>query len=139
MSTTPITSSGRKGDIVITFGPIKIPEHPLPTIGIHLHLRYSKSKVVTIAAEHMHMFDIRDVHPNGQPKCMELCHQISTNLYGFRSNGGAHRVMDAIYEWMSDVKNLAPPDCVSGSSILAPDFFDQMKSRGYESAEFVGG
>ena len=129
MSTTPITTTGKKGDLRIAFGFQRVADYGLPEPCIYLFTNWNKQVLVHIPACHMHHFDERDRHPiTKEPTCMPKCQEISDMLYGQPVAGGARRVLDAISEWMNDIKQLPPPNTFRNTD----DYLGEMRRRGFD-------
>lgn len=127
MSTTAITTTGKKGDIRIAFGfdrpdqmsltPGHLPLfgssnahwHNAPEPCVYLYTDWNKQVMVKIPIVHMHEFDYRDKDRLGDPACLPKCREIAEMLYGMPTTHGAHRVLDVLTDWMTDIKNLPPP------------------------------
>jgi hypothetical protein len=132
MSTTPITQTGKKGDIRIAFGFMRVQDRGLPEPCLHLFTLWNKQVLIQIPACEMHRFDERDRDPRThEPACLPKCQEISDMLYGQPVAGGAHRVLDAITEWLTDIKNLPPPSTYRNTD----DYLGEMRRRGFDVVE----
>lgn len=132
VSTTALTSAGKKGDIRIAFGFMQVEGYGLPEPCIHLYTLRNKNIMVQLPSAHMYKFDERDRDPiTKEPKCLKDCERIAEMLYGMPTSYGASRVLSAISEWMTDVKNLPPP-----STFRNPEaYLEEMKRLGMDVAE----
>ncbi len=133
MSTTAITTTGKKGDIRIAFGFMKVKDHGVQP-ALHLFTKWNQQVLVQIPCTSMHEYDERDRGLDGEPKCLKRCGEIAEMLYGQPTSYGAARVLDAITEWMTDVKNLPPPSTFRNSA----DYLEYMKQHGFDIAEETG-
>lgn len=131
MTTTPITTTGKKGDLRIAFGFKRVPHYgPQPVV--YLFRAAAPQLMVDIPTTHISRFDERDRDPiTKEPLCMPLCEEIADAIYGMRTMDGARRVLDTISEWMTDIKNLPPPATFRDSSHM----LDEMKRRGFDLVE----
>ncbi len=132
MSTTAITTTGRKGDIRIAFGFERVNGYGLPEPVIYLFTKMNRQVMVNIPSVYMHEFDERDRDPiTKEPKCLDKCRKIAETLYGMPTSYGANRVLSAISDWMTDIKNLPPPSTFRSQEHM----LDEMKRRGFDVIE----
>lgn len=147
MSTTAITSAGKKGDIRIAFGferpdTLSLPEKYDPAFAsqaarwydqpepcVYLYTDWNKQVMVTIPVVYMHLFDYREKDRRGDPVALAKCREIAEMLYGMPTSYGAARVLDVITDWMTDIKNLPPPSVFRGD---VEQMLQYMEKRGLE-------
>lgn len=130
MSTTAITTTGKKGDLRIAFGferPDRINlrggdeglQHAMrssraagfdaPEPCVYIYSLWNQQVMVPIPVVHMHHFDYRQKDLRGNPTALVPCRAIADMVYGQPVKGGAERVLDLLTDWMTDIKNLPPP------------------------------
>ena len=132
MSATALTATGRKGDIRVAFGFMRVREFAQPEPCIHLYTLWNKQVMVQIPSCQMYLFDYRDRDARTRdPQCMPKCAEIAEMLYGMPTSYGATRVLDAITDWMDDIKNMPPPSTFRNPEML----FEEMKRRGFDVVE----
>jgi hypothetical protein len=127
VSTTKTTFTGKKGDLRIGFGYRRVPGLGIePTM--YLWRAEAKNLMVDIPGRFMYLFDERDREQGKEPRCMPKCREIAEMLYGMMTKDGATRVLDAVSEFMTDLKNMPPP-----STWRDPDTVERLLAhRGYD-------
>lgn len=108
-SMSRITDTGRKGDLRILFGFERFEGVPQPHM--YIHAAHSPRQMAAVPLKLMYLFDERDrVGPNREPKCMREVRRLAEAIYGqLPSKQECHRVLDAVTEFMTDLKNMPPP------------------------------
>lgn len=133
MSTTNTSFVGRKGDIRVGFGFKRVPGMGMPEPTIILFRSMNQNVCVELAGCHMHYFDERERDPfTKEPKCMPHCARIAEMLYGMPTSYGATRVLDAITEYMTDLKNMPPPSMFRNPE----EYLEVLRARGHDIVDF---
>jgi hypothetical protein len=131
VSTTKTTFTGKKGDLRIGFGYRRVPGLGIePTM--YLWRAEAKNLMVDIPGRFMYLFDERDREQGKEPRCMPKCREIAEMLYGMMTKDGATRVLDAVSEFMTDLKNMPPPN-----QHRDPEhYLSELKKLGYDHVDF---
>lgn len=133
MATTNVMEAGgKKGDIRVAFGFMEVPGYRLPMGAIHLFTKWNQQVVLQIPECEMWRFDYRDRDPiTKNPRCLPECARLAELLYGMPTSYGAARVLDAITDWMDEIKNLPPPSTYRNTD----DYLGEMRRRGFDVVE----
>lgn len=134
MSTTNITTAGKKGDIRVAFGFERYMVDGDYEVGpvLYLYTLMNRNVVTYIPCRQLGQFDERDRDPRTKdPICLPRCAEIAERLYGMPTSYGASRVLAAISEWMTDAKNMPPPSTCRdlGQAV------DMMRRHGFDVVE----
>jgi hypothetical protein len=127
-SSARITDTGRKGDLCIGFGFERINGRPDPAM--YVWARNSPRQVAMVPLRLMYLFDTRDKNAiTGEPECMPQVRKMAHAIYGgLTSKAENHRVLSAIEDFMTDLKNMPPPE-----TLRNPEMIEQvMRQRGYD-------
>ena len=127
-SSARITDTGRKGDLRVGFGFERIQGNPQACM--YLYAARSPRQVAMIPLRLMYLFDERDRNPiTKEPECMPKVRQAAEAIYGAPpTTSEVTRVLDAITDFMTDLKNMPPPSTYRDPSQLER----VLASRGYD-------
>ena len=127
-SSARITDSGRKGDLRIGFG-YERQNHGGPEPVMYVYAARAPNLVVSVPLSLMYLFDTRDRLPSGQLAAMEHAQRVANAVYGrIASQMETHRVLDAITDWITDLKNMPPP-----STLRNPEMLERvLQAKGYD-------
>lgn len=131
-TTARITDTGVQGDLRISFGWERVVDHQMPQATMYLSKRSLPQQMVAIPITSLWRFDYRDKDPRtGEPACLPLCRRVAEMVYGgFASQQDVHRVLDAITNFATDLKNMPP-----ASTFRNIDHMEEyMRSKGYDVA-----
>lgn len=107
-SVARITDTGRVGDLRVSFGFERFEGRPQPHMLLSAVNRPQAMAAVPLKL--MYLFDPDDRDEFGQPKCMAEVRRVAKALYGAEpTRNEVYRVMDAIQNFMTDLKNMPPP------------------------------
>ena len=127
-SAARITDTGRKGDLRIAFGYERI-EGKTETC-MYVYAVRSPRQVACVPIRLMYLFDTRDKDKAGQLKSYPHAERVAKAVYDtlMPSQMEVHRVLSAIEDFMTDLKNMPPP-----STWRNPETLElAMASRGYD-------
>lgn len=126
-SSARITDSGRKGDLRIAFG---FERHDgEPQACMYIYAARSPRQVASIPISLMYLFDTRRIDPTRENAAMPHARKVADIVYGgVPSKMEVYRVLDAITDWITDLKNMPPP-----STWRNPETLERaLAERGYE-------
>lgn len=131
-STARITDTGRKGDLRIAFGFERVWNgyEYTPEPHMYIHAAASPRQAAAVALRQMYLFDTRDRDPvTNEPKCLPACRRLAEAIYGMApSKREVYRVLDAVQEFMTDLKNMPPP-----ARLRNPDMLERvLATKGYD-------
>ncbi len=127
-SSARITDTGRKGDLRIAFGFERHDGQPQPCM--YLHSVRSPRQVAVVPLRLMYLLDERDRHPiTKEPLCLPRVEELAAAVYGgVPTKVEIYRVLDAVTDFMTDLKNMPPP-----STLRDPDQLERVfESVGYD-------
>lgn len=130
-SSSKITDTGRKGDLRILFGFDRFEGVPQPHM--YIHAAHSPRQMAAVPLKLMYLFDERDrVGPKKDPKCLPHAARLAGAIYGHSpSRTEVFRVLDAVTEFMTDLKNMPPPstwrDPSTAERLLAERGYDMVR------------
>jgi hypothetical protein len=127
-STARISDTGRKGDLRIGFGFERI--NNVPQACMYLYAVRSPRQVAMVPLRLMYLFDERERDPvTKEPRCMPEVRRVAEAIYGaMPTTFEVTRVLDAITEFMTDLKNMPPPSTFRDPSQLER----ALELRGYD-------
>lgn len=127
-SVSRITDTGRKGDLRIAFGFARFQGVAQP----HMYIQTVRSPnaCAAVPLKLMYLFDERErVGPRKEPKCLPEVTRLAEAIYGhLPSRAEIYRVLDAVTEFMTDLKNMPPPSTWRDTSTLER----MLEARGYD-------
>jgi len=132
-STARITDTGRKGDLRIGFGFERQPPRGEAEACMYLYAVRSPRQVACIPIRQMWMFDTRteaDRDKAGEYKALEHARTVAKAVYDTQnpSEMDVHRCLNAIEDFMTDLKNMPPP-----STWRNPETLEQaLTAKGYD-------
>jgi len=130
---TKITDSGKKGDLRIAFGFKKLADFSMPQPVMYLYAARSPQVMVDIPLPLLYLFDYRDKDKKtGDPEALSRCKQVAEVVYGaFPTVSETHRVLDAITDFATDLKNMP-----LGAKARGWDSVQQhLETKGYDFVE----
>lgn len=108
MSTARITDTGRKGDIRIAFGYERGNVDGRPEPVMYVSTVRAPQVLASVPLSLMYLFDTRD--REGTARAVEAARKVARTVYGAEpSPTEVHRVLDAVTDWLTDLKNMPPP------------------------------
>lgn len=127
-SSARITDTGRKGDLRVAFGFERQNNGKTEPV-MYIYTVRAPNVVASVPISLMYLFDTRERLPNGKLAAMEHAEKIANMVYGgIPSQMEAHRVLDAVTDFLTDLKNMPPP-----STIRNPEMIEQaLQQRGYD-------
>jgi hypothetical protein len=132
-STARITDTGRKGDLRIGFGFERQPPRGEPEACMYLYAARSPRQVASIPIRQMWMFDTRteaDRDKTGEYEAMKYARTVAKAVYDTQnpSDMDTRRCLNAIEDFMTDLKNMPPP-----STWRNPETLEQaLAAKGYD-------
>lgn len=125
-STARITDTGRKGDLRIAFGFARQDNGRTEPV-MYIGTVRSPQVVASIPISLMYLFDTRDAA--GTREALVHARKIAEAVYGhLPSRADVHRVLDAVTDWITDLKNMPPPSTWRNPETLA----HELRRRGYD-------
>ena len=127
-SSARITDSGRKGDLRIGFGWERQNNMQVEPV-MYIWAVRSPRQIASVPISLMYLFDTREKDRAGQLKALEPAKRIADVVYGgIPSRIEIHRVLDAVTDFLTDLKNMPPP-----STLRNPEMLEAvMRKHGYD-------
>lgn len=123
-----ITDTARKGDLRIAFGFERQDDGRTEPV-MYIYCARSPRQVAYVAIRNMYLFDPRERERNGTLTALKHAKTLAEAVYGGTpSQMEVHRCLDAVTDFMQDLKDMPPP-----STLRNPDHLERVLAQhGYD-------